>query len=68
VESKFWWKDKVEKSKEVLILIKALRAKFKKIEKEISKLHSYEVPEIIAIPVVAGSKEYLKWIGKETGG
>ena len=66
VESKFWWKGRVDKAKEFLILIKAKRKNFSRVEKTISRLHSYEVPEIIAIPIAAGSKRYLKWIWKET--
>ena len=66
VDSKFWWNGKIDKAKEFLVILKSRRTAFKKIEKEVKRLHSYEVPEIIAIPIVAGSKEYLGWIGKET--
>ncbi len=62
VGSKFWWKGKVASAKETLVMMKTSKANFKKIENEVKKLHSYEVPEIIAVPIVAGSKEYLKWI------
>jgi len=62
VESSFWWKAKIEKAKEYLVIIKAMRAKFTAIEKEIKRIHSYECPEILALPVVAGSKNYLNWI------
>jgi periplasmic divalent cation tolerance protein len=66
VGSKFWWGRKIEKAKEVIIVMKARLEKFSAIEKEIKHLHSYEVPEIIAIPIVAGSKRYLKWIEEVT--
>ena len=66
VDSKFWWNGKIDKAKEVLVILKTKRSNFKKIEKEVKRLHGYEVPEIIAIPIIAGSKEYLGWIGKET--
>ena len=66
VDSKFWWNGKIDTAKEFLVILKARCSSFKKIEKEIKRLHSYVVPEIIAIPIIAGSKEYLKWIGKET--
>lgn len=63
VESNFWWQGKVDKSKEVMAVLKTKRANFKKIEKEIKRIHSYDVPEIIAVPIIAGSGDYLKWIG-----
>ena len=62
VDSKFWWKGKLDRAQEALIMFKAGAKNFKKIEKEVRRLHSYEVPEIIAIPIVAGSKSYLSWI------
>ena len=67
VDSKFWWNGKVNKAKEFLVIMKAKCSSFKKIEEEVKRLHSYVVPEIIAIPIIAGSKEYLGWINKETG-
>ena len=62
VESSFWWKGRVEKAKEVLLLMKTLEANFRKVEAQVKSLHSYEVPEVIAIPIAAGSKSYLDWI------
>ena len=62
MRSKFWWQGKVERAKEVMVMMKAKSGKFRAVEKEIARLHSYEVPEIIAIPIAAGSKSYLKWI------
>ena len=62
IDSKFWWKGKIDSAKETLVMLKTVRANFKKVEAEIKRLHSYEVPEIIAVPIVAGSKEYLSWI------
>ena len=66
VVSKFWWKGKVAKAKETMLLIKTKRANFKKIEGMVRRLHSYEVPEIIAVPVLCGNKEYLSWISANT--
>ena len=66
VNSRFWWNGKIDKAREVLVILKTRRSNFKKIEKETKRLHSYEVPEIIAIPIIAGSREYLGWIGKNT--
>ena len=66
IDSRFWWNGKINTAKEFLVIIKARRSSFKKIEKEVKRLHSYVVPEIIAIPIIAGSKDYLGWINKET--
>ena len=66
IDSKFWWNGKINTAKEFLVILKARCSFFKKIEKEVKRLHSYEVPEIIAIPIIAGSREYLGWIGKNT--
>ncbi len=66
IESKFWWHGRIDRAKEFVVIMKAKDRDFSAIEKEITRLHSYEVPEIIAIPIVAGSKRYLKWIEEET--
>jgi len=62
VESKFWWRGKIDNEKEVLVMLKTKKENFNKIEKEVRRRHSYEVPEIIALPIIAGSKAYLDWI------
>lgn len=62
VESRFRWKGKVEIAKEILVILKTRRENFKAIEKTVKRIHSYEVPEIIAVPVMAGNKEYLEWL------
>ena len=62
INSHFWWQDKIEFSNEMLLIAKTKSQFFNDIVKLVKKLHSYEVPEIIAIPIVAGSKEYLRWI------
>jgi periplasmic divalent cation tolerance protein len=62
IESKYWWKGKIEKNMECLCLFKSEKRNYKKIEKIIKENHSYETPEIIALPILTGSKEYLKWI------
>lgn len=62
IESVYWWEGKVEAAREVLVLVKTARKKFGALEKEIRRLHSYETPEIIALPIIAGSKPYLKWL------
>ena len=61
----YHWKGKIEKSQEWLCLIKSKKSHFKKIEQAIKKIHPYETPEIIATPIVDGSREYLKWMHAE---
>ena len=67
ITSIYRWKGKVENAQEWLCLIKTRDDLFKKVEAAIKKLHPYETPEIIAVPIVKGSKEYLKWIEDEPG-
>jgi len=62
VESMFWWQGKVDKSKEALMVIKTKRKLFEEVVSKVKLLHSYKNPEIIALPIVAGSWNYLKWI------
>jgi periplasmic divalent cation tolerance protein len=64
VKSRFWWDGKLDSADELLITMKTVRANFKKIEAEIKRIHSYKVPEIIAVPITAGSRDYLDWISQ----
>src|SRR5271154_204724 len=59
------WKGAVEDAQEFLLLIKPRRDIFETLRAELSKIHSYEIPEIIALPVVDGSESYLGWIDRE---
>jgi periplasmic divalent cation tolerance protein len=68
VDSAFLWKGRIDRAKEVLILLKTRRTLFGRVASEIKKMHSYEVPEIVAIPIVDGSNKYLKWIDEVTKG
>jgi periplasmic divalent cation tolerance protein len=63
--SVYRWKDKVEDATEFLLLIKSRRDIFEALRAEIIKIHSYETPEILAIPVVDGSHAYLAWLDRE---
>lgn len=67
IRSLYFWQGKLEDDKEVLLLIKTTSASFSRLREIIAKLHSYDVPEIIAIPIVDGSESYLKWISEQTG-
>jgi periplasmic divalent cation tolerance protein len=59
VESVYRWKGKVESAKELLLVIKTTRSRFPVLERAIKRMHSYDVPEIIALPIAAGSRAYL---------
>jgi len=62
VNSIFWWQAKLEKCRETLLIIKSKKAQFLKIVRLVRSLHSYAVPEIIALPIVAAEKRYLEWL------
>jgi periplasmic divalent cation tolerance protein len=62
VRSMYRWKGRVESANEVLLLIKTSRKRFSAVSTLVKKLHSYEVPEIIALNIADGSREYLDWI------
>ncbi|KPJ51128.1 MAG: hypothetical protein AMJ41_00285 [candidate division Zixibacteria bacterium DG_27] len=62
--SLFHWEDRLSRENERLLVIKTRNSLFGKLEKRIKELHSYEIPEIIALPVVAGSEEYLGWLAE----
>ena len=62
IKSHFIWSGKIDKAEEYLVIMKSHKDLFEKLEETVKKLHSYEVPEIIALPIVAGSKPYLKWL------
>ena len=65
--STYRWKDKIEISTEVPLLIKTTRAAYPQLEKMILEAHPYELPEIIAVPVDVGLPAYLSWVNEETG-
>ena len=62
VESYFQWQGKIDKANETLLIIKTKQKSFEKVLSKVKQLHSYDNPEIIALPIVAGSWDYLKWI------
>lgn len=66
IESHYHWKGKKETSKEILLILKTKSALFERLKKAILRSHSYEVPEIVCLPIAKGSKSYLDWIVKET--
>lgn len=65
ITSIYWWQDKVEKAKEWVCLMKSKKSLFSDIEKMILSLHPYQVPEIITLPLLEGTRSYLAWLEQE---
>ena len=65
--SYFHWQGKLDSAAEYLCLIKSREDLFTELESEINSLHPYEVPEILAMPITKGSKDYLNWLAAELG-
>jgi periplasmic divalent cation tolerance protein len=61
----YHWKGAIEEAQEFVLLIKSRRDLFPKLRAELLTVHSYEVPEVIAIPIVDGSEQYLTWLDRE---
>lgn len=66
VTSIFAWEGKICREQESMVILKSQRNLFDRLTEEVRKLHSYSVPEIIALPLVAGLPDYLEWIRKNT--
>jgi periplasmic divalent cation tolerance protein len=66
VSSIFRWQGKVQKNREALLLLKTTGERYRSLEKAIRSKHSYQVPEILAVRVQSGFKQYIEWISKET--
>ncbi len=62
VSSLFWWEDKIDEATEFLVVMKSREELFQRLSQRVKELHSYQVPEIIAIPIMAGSQSYLNWL------
>ena len=63
VESFYSWEGKLENSSEYLLMIKTTEEKVEELQKDVVALHSYDTPEFIVLPIVAGSEAYLEWLG-----
>ena len=66
LESTFFWKGKICRERENLMVVKSTETRFSQVAKRVKQLHPYTVPEIIALPIVKGSKAYLKWVNEMT--
>ena len=62
IDSIFSWEGKIDSAQESLLLVKTRASLFPEIVELVKRMHSYEVPEIIALPIIAGSEDYLKWL------
>jgi periplasmic divalent cation tolerance protein len=62
VQSLFWWQGKIDEGREVLVILKTRRDLFDRVASKVKELHSYDTPEIIALPIVQGNSNYLDWI------
>jgi len=65
ISSTYWWKGKVESAAEWMCLMKTRNDLFADLERAIREIHPYEVPEIVAVPIVAGSASYMNWLDNE---
>jgi periplasmic divalent cation tolerance protein len=68
VRSLFLWEGKTQDARETLLICKSRQPLLKKLILRVKALHSYTVPEIIALPIIAGSQDYLDWVRESTGG
>ena len=62
VSSLFWWQGKIDEENEFLVFMKSHKSLFERLSERVTEIHSYEVPEIIALPIIEGSPPYLKWL------
>ena len=65
-QSLYWWQGKITQEQEHTLFVKTKKEAYPKLEEKIRQFHPYDVPEIIALPICAGSKDYLNWIDDET--
>ncbi len=68
VRSTYRWQGRVERDEEQLLIIKTRDDIFDRLKKRVEEIHSYSVPEIIALPILKGNESYLDWLGKQVGG
>ncbi|MDP8937452.1 MAG: divalent-cation tolerance protein CutA [Actinomycetota bacterium] len=66
MESRYWWDGAVETATEWVCVAKTTADRYDEVEAAIRAVHSYDVPEILAVPVVRGSEAYVRWLGQET--
>ena len=67
VSSFFWWQDKLDLAQEHLLIVKTKGTVLDDVIRLVKQLHSYETPEVVALPIVGGNLDYLEWLDKEMG-
>jgi periplasmic divalent cation tolerance protein len=65
IESVYRWEGQIEQANEILLVIKTTAERLATLESSLAELHSYDTPEILALPVIAGSKKYLSWLDEQ---
>ncbi len=68
LSSLFWWRDKIDSAKESLLIVKTRASLLDEIVKLVKEIHSYDNPEVIALPIVGGSDDYLEWLDEVVEG
>jgi len=66
-ESRFWWEGKIDRARETLLILKTTAGRFEQLRRAILRLHSYDVPEIIALPISVAHPPYLQWVRSSCG-
>ncbi len=66
IRSFFWWEGKIDEQHEVLLILKTTEPVLRELMEAVQAHHSYQVPEILALPVLEGSEKYLHWLAAET--
>jgi len=62
ISSLFWWEGKIDEASEFLVFMKSHENHFERLSERVTEIHSYEVPEIVALPIIKGSQSYLEWL------
>ncbi len=68
LSSLFWWRDKIDSAKESLLIVKTRASLLDEIIELVKEIHSYDNPEVVALPIVGGSGDYLKWLDEVVEG
>ncbi len=65
ISSRFWWQGKLDSAEESLLIVKTRASVLDEVVNLVKKHHGYDVPEVIALPIIGGSQDYLEWLGRE---
>ena len=68
VDSLFWWKGKLDSAEECLLIVKTKASALDEVTSLVKQIHSYDVPEVIALPIIGGNEDYLRWVEDEVEG